>query len=452
MKRFQKNIKLYIGFAAIALAASCKPSIDLDTKGGNSENVDFSKYIAVGNSLTSGYANSGLSLKGQEQSFPNMLAQEMKKVGGGEFLQPYFPAENYNGSGFLYLKALVNGQPQLGTVTDHLAIRGQTEDKKPLYIKYTGPINNLGVPGMRLDMAFAPGIGTTKGNPYFERLLPDNAPVTTTYVDYATTKDHTFFSFSLGNNDVLGYATNGAVTTDATNTLISEQDFARFYTGFITKLTSKEQKGVVATIPDVTAVPYFTTVTRQALLAAANAALKAQDPNAAPLTDIYIKTKTVPFRPATDKDMFILPFSSAGLLGRRDLKDPVTGVVNPAPYGLHPANPVGDNFVLDEAEAKMVQDRIVALNTTIKQIADSKKLAVADIYSFLNKVKSGYQINGIAISNKYITGNIFSLDGVHLTPMGYAIMANVFVDAINAKYSTKLGKVNVSQYGGVALP
>jgi len=70
----------------------------------------------------------------------------------------------------------------------------------------------------------------------------------------------------------------------------------------------------------------------------------------------------------------------------------------------------------------------------------------------LNKVKSGYQINGIAISNKYITGNIFSLDGVHLTPMGYAIMANVFVDAINAKYSTKLGKVNVSQYGGVALP
>ncbi|MDR2270330.1 MAG: G-D-S-L family lipolytic protein [Sphingobacterium sp.] len=450
MKRLQKNIKLYIGFAAIALAASCKPSIDLDTKGGNPENVDFSKYIAVGNSLTSGYANSGLSLKGQEQSFPNMLAQEMKKVGGGEFLQPYFPAENYNGSGFLYLKALVNGQPQLGTVTDHLAIRGQTEDKKPLYIKYTGPINNLGVPGMRLDMAFAPGIGTTKGNPYFERLLPDNAPVTTTYVDFATTKDHTFFSFCLGNNDVLGYATNGAVTTDPTNALISEQTFTVRYTEFITKLTSKEQKGVVATIPDVTAVPYFTTVTRQALLAGVNAALKEQGKD--PVSDIYIKTKADLPRAATDKDMFILPFSSAGLLGRQDLKDPATGVVNPFPYGLHPRNPVGDNFVLDEAEAKMVQDRVVALNTIIKQVADSKKLAVADIYSFLNKVKSGYQINGVAISNKYITGNIFSLDGVHLTPMGYAIMANVFVDAINAKYSTKLGKVNVSQYGGVALP
>ncbi|RKO73373.1 G-D-S-L family lipolytic protein [Sphingobacterium puteale] len=447
MKRFQKNIKLYIGFVALALAASCKPSIDLDTKGGNPENVDFSKYIAVGNSLTAGYANSGLSLKGQEQSFPNMLAQEMKKVGGGEFLQPYFPAENYNGSGFLYLKALVNGQPELGTVTDHLAIRGQTEDKKPLYIKYTGPINNLGVPGMRLDLAFVQGMGAL--NPYFERLLPDNETGTKKYVDFATTKDHTFFSFSLGNNDVLGYATNGAVTTDATNTLISEQTFAGLYTEFITKLTSKEQKGVVATIPDVTAVPYFTTVTRQALLAGVNAALKEQGKD--PFSDIYIKTKTVT-RAATDKDMFILPFSSAGLLGRQDLKDPATGIVNPYPYGLFIQNPVGDNFVLDESEAKMVQDRIVALNTTIKQVADSKKLAVADIYSFLNKVKSGYQINGIAISNKYITGNIFSLDGVHLTPMGYAIMANVFVDAINAKYSTKLGKVNVSQYGGVALP
>jgi len=441
MKIFNTNIKVYAAIAAIGLISSCKPTIDIDEPKNSGTEVNFSKYIAVGNSLTAGYADGGLYLSGQQNSFPNMLAEKMKRLGGGAFISPYFSEAQRNGSGYIRLKALVNGQPVMDTVTTERAVRGYYNNipDRPLYTKYTGTdINNLGVPGMRLDMASLPGVGTEAGNPYFERLLPADASPATTYLSFATTKNHTFFSFGLGNNDVLGYATNGAAPTlDPTKKLITKEKFQEEYLKFITQLTLNGQKGVVATIPDVTAVPYFTTVTTSALLAAASAAA------GSPIAAIYIQTKAG-VRAATNQDLFILPFLSAGLLGKPN--------ENNIPYGLHPLNPIEDKYVLDQAEALDVQTRVAELNTIIKQIADQKQLAVADVHAFLNRVKVGYNYNGINITNKFISGNAFSLDGIHLTPMGYAIMANIFIDAINSKYKTSLEKVDATQYHGVLIP
>lgn len=437
--RLHKNyLKTLAVVTALALISSCKPTIDINMPTGKESQPDFSKYVAVGNSLTAGFSNGGLYLEGQKYSFPNMIAEQMMQFGGGEFITPYFPEDQHNGSGYIRLKALVNGQPVTEEVNTDLAIRGLNSAGNPLYTRYKGPINNIGIPGMRLDMSTTIGLGTSLGNPYFERLLPDNADPTTTYQSYATSHDHTFFSFSLGNNDVLGYATNGAANTlDPTKMLISEALFQEKYKEFIDLLTVNKQKGVLATIPDVTAVPFFTTVTNRALLDAVSA--KA----GSPISALYIQTKTGT-RKASDKDLFLLPFSSAGLLGvPNDL-----GI----PYGLSPENPIGDQFVLDQEEVIEIQDRIKQLNAIIKNIAKTKGLALADIYTFLNRVKEGYNYNGITISNKYITGNVFSLDGIHLTPMGYAIMANLFIDAINKQYKSALGRINVAQYPGVLIP
>ncbi|TDQ75680.1 SGNH/GDSL hydrolase family protein [Sphingobacterium yanglingense] len=443
MKRFKKNIKLYIGLVACALATSCAPEIDNAKPNENTgtSKPDFSKYIAIGNSLTAGFADGGLYLEGQQLAFPVLLAEKMKAHGGGEFKSPFFTESQSNGSGYIRLKALVNGQPVTEPVTDKLAVRGLSPNNTPLYTKYTDEVNNLGVPGMRLDMVNIPGLGSVKGNPYFERLLTDQE-VMTTYRAFATSKNHTFFSFSLGNNDALGYATNGGVEkTDGTSTLTDINTFGNNLTDFINDLTTNNRKGVIATIPDVSAVPFLTTVTRQALLQAATAASQAQGGPA--VTALFIATKAGT-RPATDKDMFVLPFASSGLLGKpNDQK---------IPYGLHPNNPIESQYVLDEAEVAEVKTRIDQYNKKILEVANSRDLAVADIHAFLNKVKNGYVYNGITISNKYITGNVFSLDGVHLTPIGYAIMANIFIDAINAKYGTQLDKVDAMQYRGVKMP
>lgn len=298
---------------------------------------------------------------------------------------------------------------------------------------------------MRLDMAFAQGVGTANGNPYFERLLPDNTPATMTYFQYAAGHDYTFFSFWLGNNDVLGYAMNGAVSTvntpvgpveDPTKNLTSLPLFTQLYTNFITTLTAKGQKGVVATIPDVTAVPFLNTVTTARLNAGVEAASQGAFKN------VIIKTKTG-VRPATAKDLFPLTFNTAALGKPNE--------VGPG-YGISPANPIEDHNVLDEAEVAQVSARVNEFNTVIKQVAESKSVAVADVHAFLNKVKGGYVYNGIGISSAFITGNAFSLDGVHLTPMGNAIVANLFIDAINKEYNASIPKVDISLYRGVKYP
>jgi hypothetical protein len=331
------------------------------------------------------------------------------------------------------LKDLENGNPVMENVTDNLAYREANK-----LIKYNGEINNLGIPGMRLDHS---GVGLiSAANMYFERVLSDSEVGTTSYMDFVSGRNHTFFSFWLGNNDALGYATNGAVDEqNGTTNLTSTAVFSAMYGNFINTLTASGQKGIVATIPDVTAVPYFTTVTRAALLAAASAAAGTT------IDDLYIMTKTGP-RAATDRDMFVLPFSSAGLLGvPNDMS---------IPYGFHPLNPVEDKYVLDESEAAEVKSRVNEFNSIIKQNAESKNLAVADVNAFLTMLKENpnYGINGVRINASYITGNAFSLDGIHLTPMGNAVVANIFIDAINKKYNTNIPKVDITKYRAVVMP
>lgn len=436
-----KKNKLYIAAVlALVAIASCKPSLEEYTPSAGS--LNFSKYVAIGNSLTAGYADGGLYLEGQKVAYPNLIAEQLKQVGGGEFKSPFFTEDQANGSGYITLTALVNGQPVTAPVTDKLAYRpGSTK----LLTKYTDPVNNLGVPGMRMDLSMVAGMGSTVGNPYFERLLPD-ADALKTYFTYSTTQNHTFFSFALGNNDALGWATNGGVVNmnpttnqpDPTTVLTETAQFSAILNGYVQALTAGGQKGVLATIPDVTATPYFTTVTRAALLAAVNAT----NPPA-PVTNIYIATKSGT-RAATDQDYFVLPFLSAGLLGKPNAAQ--------FPYGLHPLNPVEDKYVLDVSETATVVKRINEYNAAIKAAAASKDLALADVNAFLNNVKGGVRINGLAVSAKYITGNAFSLDGIHLTPIGNALMANIFISAINSKYGSKIPQVDVAKYRGVKLP
>ncbi len=414
--------------ATILFAASCKPEID-SPAGTTAGQANFSKYIAVGNSLTSGYADNGLYLEGQKVAFPNLIADKMKSVGGGSFTSPFFTDAQASGSGYLQLTALVNGVPTITPVPGAALSNGKLT-------KYSGEIQNLGIPGMRLDLAFDPTFTFSQANIYFERLLTDAQVGKTNYSQFVQGRNHTFFSLWLGNNDVLGYATNGGVTTDATNRLTDKSTFSFLYTNMLNILTAAGQKGVVATIPDVTAIPFFNTVTIPALLTASKLPLT---------TPIYIQT-AAGARVATAEDLFTLSFQTAAplLLGKPNAVG--------APYGFHPANPIESKWVLDKDEVAQVKDYVLSYNSTIKSLANSKGLAVADAYTFLNQVKAGLVIDGVPVDARFIQGGAFSLDGVHLTPRGNAAMANLFINAINNKYGSTIPVVDISQYRGTKFP
>jgi hypothetical protein len=52
----------------------------------------------------------------------------------------------------------------------------------------------------------------------------------------------------------------------------------------------------------------------------------------------------------------------------------------------------------------------------------------------------------------YISGGLFSLDGVHPSSRGYAIVANQFISILNSKYGTSIPYVSLSTIPGIPMP
>ena len=423
---------------AIVALGSCKSS---DHPGYPSAGkADFSTYIAVGNSLTAGQADGGQYLESQQNSYPQILAAQLKTVGGGDFSSAFFNAGQENGTGFLALAGFnPDSTPIIKQVTTDLAIRGQFTvpggGTINLLTKYTGPLNNYGISNIRLSDINSPSFGNI--NEFYERLLPENPPANTKpYIDFITDKPFTFFTCWLGNNDVLLYAARGAATPEDFPT--DKATFSTLYNQVADRLTAKGAKGVVSTIPDVTKTAFLTTVTLQSLL-------KAVHVSAPAVKDLFIQTGKSAVRAATAEDLFTLDFGSANLLG----------VPNSAgqPYGLDPANPIENRFVLDKDEIPIIEDFTNSYNNTIRSVAQAKNLALYDAFNVFNDIADadGMTENGIKFTNTFITGNLFGLDGIHLTPRGYAVVANGIIRAINKTYSANVPLADVSKFRGIKM-
>lgn len=152
---------------------ACQPDIEDDFKA-SAGNANFSRYVAVGNSLTAGFSDGGLYLEGQLNSYPNILATQFRAAGGGDFAQPLFTEAQNNGSGYLRLTGFnAAGSPITANVTTNLAIRSQNPT---LYTRFDGRVDNLGVPGIRLSDIHTAGYGSSGGNAYFERITPTTTP------------------------------------------------------------------------------------------------------------------------------------------------------------------------------------------------------------------------------------------------------------------------------------
>ncbi|CAM3381051.1 SGNH/GDSL hydrolase family protein [Pontibacter korlensis] len=467
-----------LAFFASALLTSCDPEID--TPSSSSGTADFSSYVAVGNSLSAGYADNGLTRPGQEASLPAILARQFEKAGGGEFEQPLFSEEQANGSGYLRLAGFTpQGQPITQRVKTGLAVRGQNEKGDTLYTKYTENINNLAIPGIKAADIKTVGYGSTQGNPYFERLTNNPSQTYLQYVqEQAQAANHTFFSVWIAENDVLGYATSGgAFESDNRYKITPVADFDAKFTELLNVLTADSQKGVLMTVPDVTSVPFFTTLGASVKqLLEANSipgmvALTGSGRDRIPFTAAQIGA-------AENGIYFPLTASSyATLVGQptgkywRDLakqlspsQDPLVvrltlaGVLanyaidTTALFGLSAGNPLPSALVLDPTEQAKIKAATDGYNQIIKAQATARDLALFDANAYFKSIKAGFAANNVAYSPAFISGNLFSLDGIHPTPRGYAVVANEVIDVINAKYNANVPKADITQYNTVLFP
>ena len=152
-------------------------------------------------------------------------------------------------------------------------------------------------------------------------------------------------------------------------------------------------------------------------------------------------------RQATATDLVLLPTQSA-IGAAPTAANSGLGVAPPSPlnkFGI--TFPLQDTHVLIPSEVAEIKVATDAYNASIKAIADAKGLAFVDAKAIMDKLSTtGIASNNFTVKAEYVFGGAFSLDGVHPSPRGYALIANAFIDAINAKYSSTFKKVDLGNY------
>jgi hypothetical protein len=346
----------------------------------------------------------------------------------------------------------------------------------------------MGVPGaksfhlLKAGYGNAAGVPSGEANPYFVRFA--SSPTASILGD-AMAQAPTFFSLWIGNNDVLSYALSGGIGVNQTgsgnpptayggNDITDPGVFTNVYSGIVDQLTSTGAKGVIANIPYVTTIPYFTTVPYNpvpldaakanalnsgyaayngGLAVAQGAGLITADEkarrtinfvegkNPVVIVDSYLTNLAAlglpSYRMATAEDLLVLPSSTF-----------IGTLVGGNPSAINGISvPLADNWVLSKNEIAEVKTATDAYNATIASVATAKDLAFVDTNALMTQLANGGIVsNNFTLTSALVFGTAFSLDGVHPTARGYALIANEFSKAINATYGSTLPMVDISKY------
>lgn len=114
--------------------------------------------------------------------------------------------------------------------------------------------------------------------------------------------------------------------------------------------------------------------------------------------------------------------------------------------------PLADQYVLTAKEQEYIADATMKFNAAIESVANAYGLGLVDANSLLSQLGSnGISMDGVTVNSTFVTGGAFSLDGVHLTPRGYAVIANAVIDEINMTYDASVPRANIGEYGTVTL-
>ncbi len=270
---------------------------------------------------------------------------------------------------------------------------------------------NLSVPGYTVADALARSIDTTNvtgaidamalqvlGFPGLVTQSPpcgalgfQNGILTLSEVACALQLQPTTILVSIGNNDALQSLTLGATPTPPAQ-------FGASYGTLLGVLANTGAKIVVSNIPDVTSVPFL--VPASAFQASCH------------------------FLPAgvTAAD-FLVP----------NLVDQTQSSFNIcSSYAVRSASLIAQ-----------AQSAVAAYNAMITQAAQYFGAIVVDVNGLLRQIsQSGYVVGGRHLTTGFL-GGVFSLDGIHPTNTGYAILANAVIGRMNSQLGANIPLVSV---------
>ncbi|MBX7181083.1 MAG: hypothetical protein K1X82_03135 [Bacteroidia bacterium] len=454
--------RLFFASLAIVGFTSCQKEFEKATPSAGTAN--FSSYVAYGGSMAAGFADGALSKEGQEASYPNLLAQQFKLAGGSDFSIPYlkgslgvypdYDAINNNYSrtlSMLTLQRFTDCEGNLVMLPKRLALSGDNEldlnDNSQKIANPSSPYQHWGIPAFKMTDLLAPSYGELSSytnnspfSPFFWRMVQNS--FFTNVLFESLKAQPTFYTIDLGTSDVLSYATEGG-NGKVTDKISSLNDFTYSLNALVDSLTARGALGVMANIPDITVFPYITRIkyddlelTEQSRVDALNSQYSG--------TGMIFKLGKNPF---VIKDGNTARFITAE--EHVTLKTPVDSL-KCAGWGAE--KPLNKEYILTPEELNNIRTATEQFNSVLLAKAEEKGIPVVDIKKLFETIFNHTYYDGIEFSGELVSGAFFSLDGLHPSKRGQAIVANEFIRVINESYKANIPSISVGATQGIKFP
>ncbi len=353
--------------------------------------ADFSTFVVAGDSLTAGYQNAQLIESGQVHGYANVIATQA----GVSLNLPLLPPPGY---------------PQVTIEQNYAVLTGLT----PVARLNTQQTLDVAVPGFSVAalvglQASCPPDFTNPVEVLAAEILNPNCSASPgpTALQQAVALKPTTAVLWIGSNDVLFSILYGTTLTDVST-------FSALYHLAATTLAASSGHLVLANVPDVTLVPYLTSV-----------------PTLATIVGLPVGVVELVFGLQPDDKVTPYAFALIEAMGTS-----LTALPDSIAQG-----PV----VIRAATLSQIRAAVTAYNAEIANEAAANGAALVDIYSLVNDLAA----NGVVVSGQKLTtgftGGLFSLDGIHPTDTGYAIIANEFIKTMNGSFSAGIPPVSAEQ-------
>ena len=412
-----RRFSLAAGLGLALVAAACNdeqlfpPAVPQYTGG-----AMFQRYVSIGNSISAGFQSGGINDSTQIRAYPVLVAAAM---GGAPFYRPSLTpaAPAYGCPPPIDTLFTASGAPhRMGGGSSKTC--GLRSAPPPPYV------SNVAVPGASVVDPFHTG-PTITSNALTLLILGGRSQV-----QAMQAVQPTFVSVWIGNNDVLGSATDDAnAGNPALVTPVAL--FQARYDSMLTAIdaTASIRGGILIGVGDVAAIPYFS------------------------YGQIYLGAKLAGQLPAQMTVLANCAPQSSGGIGDT--------VLVPFPYGFtliataQAGSPTtldcSDDHNIEPAELANLHATVAAYNTFISARATSRgwayldpNVALAALRADTSQVKpfpntTATSCNGSASGNPF--GKAFSCDGVHPSSATHRLIAQTIVQVINAKYSSAIPAV-----------
>jgi GDSL-like Lipase/Acylhydrolase len=356
------------------------------------QKADLSRLVIVGDSLGAGYQNSQLIESGQVHGYANVIATQA----GVSLNLPLVPPPGY---------------PQISIQQGYAVVTGLMPEPR----LNTDQTRDLAVPGFTVPalVGLQPPCMPDPTNPIYvmaAEILNPNCSTNPgpTELQLAASLKPTTAILWVGANDVLFSLLFGMPPTDIAT-------FTTLYHLAAITMASASGHLVLANIPDVTLTPYLTSVPQLAAM-------------------LNLPVLTVEAGLGLQPDDMVTPYAFPLIQAKvGHLPDSITqgSVVIPV--------------VIRAATLATIRADVHAYNAIIANAAAATGATLVDIWSLVNHLAA----NGVEVGGQRLTtafgGGLFSMDGVHPTNTGNAIIANEFIKTMNRTIQAGIPPISIEQ-------